>query len=126
MFMPDLSDSRTQFSNESHNQVNNTAEQIIMEFLLLRDFIHIDLDLDVITQTTILKIFERVDGTNYSEVKSVIFDPTYVVGDFDTDVMVVETELDGGGQDMKLTMQSTVAEGMDMTIPFSLETRTRP
>ncbi len=124
--MPDLSSTRTQYENKSHTQVNNTAEQIVEEFLDLRDDIHIDLDLDEITQSISIKIFEKVDGTNYTQVTDALFDPTYVTGDFDTDITIVETELDGGGQDMKLTIESLVAEGMNRIVPYTLEVFTRP
>ena len=119
--MPDLSDSRTQYSKQSHNQVDNIAEQDIIEFITLRDNVHIDLDVDALSQSITIRMFERVDGTNYSQVDTVVFPD-----DFDTDVKIVGLDMDGGGQDMKLTAQSVVAEGMDRTIPFILETLTRP
>jgi len=126
--MPDLSDSRTQYSIELHTQVANTSEQIIREFTKLRDLIHLDLDVDELTQTAVFKIFERVAGgvTPYTEVSSATYDPTFVTGDFDTDVKIIGTELDGGGQDMKVTLQSIVAESMDRTIPCTFELLTRP
>ena len=124
--MGDLSENRTQYSNESHTQVNNTAEQIVREFTLLRDGVRIDLDLNNITQNTLLKIQEKTDGTTYSELQSALFDPTYVTGDFDTDILIIETELDGGGQDMKLTMQSLTVEAASRIIPFALVITTRP
>jgi len=124
--MPDFSESRTQYSNESHTQVNNLNEQIVQEFTNLRDSIHIDMDLDTIGENIIVKIFEKVDGTNYTQVRDALFDPTYVTGDFDDDIKIVEVDLNGGGQDMKLTLQSVVLEGSNVIVPFTFSIFSRP
>ncbi len=123
----DLSQSRTNYENKSHSQVlSNTSEQDVEIFTNLRDFLHIDLDLDAITKITIIRIFEKVDGTNFGLVSEVTYDPSGSTGDFDVDVQIVGIELNGGGQDMKITMQSVVAETMSITVNYSLEVLTRP
>lgn len=119
--MPDLSGSRTQYENKSHNQVDNISQQNVEELVNLRDLIHIDLDMDELSQNMIIKIFEKTDGITYSQIEKAIF-PT----DFDTGVKILGIILDGGGNDMKLTLQSSIAEGMDRTIPYTLEVLTRP
>lgn len=117
----DLSQSRTQYENIDFTLVVSTGEQVIAEFTTLRDLVHIDLDLDELTVDATIEIFEKTDGGNYVLVTTALFPD-----DFNDNVLVVGAELDGGGQDIKLTITTPIAEAMSRTIPYSLEVTTRP
>lgn len=124
--MPDLSQTRIQYIHNTHLQVTNPVEQVFIEFTSFRDFVHLNIDVDELTRTTVFRIYEKVDGTNYTRVDEATFDPTFVTGDFDTDVLVVGVKFDGAGQDMRLTSQSIVLEDMDRVIPYTVKRKFRP
>jgi len=121
----DLSENRTQYEPAMFTLINNTSEQTIVTFTNLRDLIYINLDLDPITVNTLLKLYEKTDDSVFSLLPSTIFNPTASLSDYDG--KIVEVKLDGGGRDMKLTIESNPgAEPMNVDIIYRISTTTRP
>ena len=89
---------------------DNTTEQDVLELLLLDEKVTITLDLDALTQTNTLRVYEKVDGTTYRKISE------NTDADF-TDA--AEFTFDGKGRDMKITMQASVGEGATRNIPHA-------
>lgn len=89
------------------NHPNTTTETDLIEHLLLMEKITHHISFDEITQQTRIRVLEKIDGVNYENIDAggALFPDDF--GDA-TGVTIV---LDGAGQDMKITLESLVAEG---------------
>ena len=70
------------------------------------------MDFSNILESTIIRVFEKANGTNYEQ----IGEPRTFPTDYGTDTEIVRIVLDGAGQDMKITLQSALLEGSAKTI----------
>lgn len=114
--MPDINNALTQVSSEIHVHPDNTNEHVVEEFLDFRGITVVNMDLSNIVEADLMiTIQEKVDGINY-RIKSFKLYPA----DFDTDVKTVVITMEGSGNDLKLTVQSTTAEGADRNVPLTL------
>lgn len=118
--MPDLNESRTQFTTDILTHLSNTNEQDTLEFTLLKNHVRISMDVDSFVQEFTVRTFEKVNGTDYRQLEAKIF-PT----DYDTGAKAIVIVLDGGGQDMKFTLESSVAEGATRNPPVTIRETTR-
>ena len=100
---------------------SNTTEQDLLEVLVPttgRTTINvgsIQLDLVNLTQDALIRIYSRIDGTNYREIFGTLID--WKTTDPDG-VMVVNNLITD--HDLRITIQSAVAEGAQRTIPYAL------
>jgi len=99
----------------SHTHINNTTEQDITDLLFEPlNLIDIDavLDMTNITQQTIIRKLEKADDTNYEEVKKW----TWPDDNDDTTNEISGITIVGHNVDVKITMQSVIAEGSNKTV----------
>lgn len=112
--MPDGGEITTVLRDVSFTHTNGTAEDDLVEHLSLKEIInhHFDFsNLSAINETTI-RTFEKVDGITYRLLQQRIYPTDYPGGP--NSVIIT---LNGGGKDMKITLQSAIAEGSNKTIP---------
>lgn len=69
---------------------------------------------------TIIRTFEKADGITYRQISRRTFPDDYEEG-----TQVVRVTLNGSGQDMKITLQSTVDEGSPKSIPGTVRDEIR-
>lgn len=99
----------------SHIHINNTVQQDIIDLLFKPlNLINIGaiLDMTNITQQTIIRKLEKADGSNYEEVKKWTWPDD---NDDDTNEISGIT-IEGHNVDVKITMQSVIAEGSNKTV----------
>lgn len=71
------------------------------------------LDLSNITKITTIRTYVQVDGSNYR-----LFDTAVFPTDFDANTVAVPIGFPASSKDMKVTMQSSVAEGAARDVPY--------
>jgi len=120
MFMPDLNESRTQFTTAILTHADNTTEQDTLELTTLKNNVRITMDVSSFVQEFTIRTFDKTDGVNYRQLEAKVF-PT----DYDTGAAAIVVILDGGGQDMKFTLQSTITEGAVRSPPITRRETTR-
>jgi len=111
--MPDVGSINTVLRNVSLTHGPGTNEQNLVEHFSITeiDYHHFDLsNLSQVNETTI-RAYEKTDGINYRLLSTRVF-PT----DYDIGVKTVVMVLNGGGHDMKITLQSSVDEGLSKII----------
>ncbi len=79
----------------------------------LTEYAIVLLDMNALVQDTTVRVYIKIDGTNYRLISSAIF-PT----DFPTNAKGVPIELYPMSVDWKITLQSGVTEGVSRDIPF--------
>jgi len=79
----------------------------------LTEYYALLLDMSALTQNTTIRIYIKIDGTNYRMVDSAVF-PT----DFPTNAEGVPIALYPMSVPWKITLQSAVSEGADREIPY--------
>lgn len=77
---------------------------------------NLSLDMSNFANQVTLREFRKINYTDYILVDKVIYPD-----EFDPGVKVIEVELDGHGGDMKITMQSTIAEVMGTSLEIQYE-----
>lgn len=92
---------------------NNTNEQDVLEFTTLDELVTVSLDMTNLAQTTTVRVYDKVDGTNYKKIIQNAYPTDY------TNLSVVELKLDGKGRDMKITFQSGTGEGSSKNVPHA-------
>ena len=105
--MVDAGEVTTVLRERTVNHPNTTAETDLIEHLLLTERITHHISFDEITQQTLIRVLEKIDGTNYENIDA---GGATFPDDFG-DATGVTIVLDGAGQDMKITLTSSVAEG---------------
>lgn len=118
--MVDAGEIEVFFRNVLFSHPNTTAETDLTEHLLLVEKDTHHLDLSNLTQQTTIRVFEKIDGVVYKQLSSRLYPDDYELG---TQVVIVI--LDGAGQDMKITLQSSVAEGAARAIGASVRDEIR-
>lgn len=88
------------------------TEVDLLEFNATDDRITVSMDFSNLIQKIKIRIYEKVDGITYRLAQSATFP-----NNFDGDQANVT--LDGKGRDLKLTLQSLVAEGSVRNIPHA-------
>lgn len=108
---------------DTHAHANNVAEQDVFEYNLNDAYVEsIWLDCVNLTQTTTFRVYYKIDAANQRHFETVVWNPA------DPDGLLIRCNfgIDGGhADDLKLTCQSTVAEGAVRNIPFELIYRIR-
>jgi len=110
--LPDVGEQTTVLRGVSFIHPNDTNENNLVEHLLLTEKITHHFDFSDLLQVTTIRVSEKIDGVNYRQLSQKVF-PT----DFETGDQAVIIILDGGRQDMRITLQSSVAEGSAKNIP---------
>lgn len=105
------SDIDTTSGTYSHS--DNTTEQDAFVYTLLKDNIEVTLDMTNLTQRTTVRVYEKIDGTNYRLVDSGIYPD-----DFDVNKGIL-VEFNGKNIDCKITLQSIVTEGASRNISWA-------
>ena len=99
----------------SHTHIDNTTEQDITDLTFTPlNLVNIGaiLDMTNITQQTIIRKLERADGSTYQEVKKWIWSDD----NDDSTNEISGITIEGHNVDVKITMQSVVAEGSNKTV----------
>lgn len=100
----------------SHTHLNNTLSQDItnltFEPLSALIDIHAKFNMSNITNTTTFQLLEKLDGSTYRQTKNWIWD----TDNDDTADETIVLEFVGVGVDVKITMQSVVAEGSNKSV----------
>ena len=120
--MPDAGENKFVFRSVSLSHPNTVTETDLVEHegITERDTHHLDFtNLSQVNETTI-RVYEKIDGINYRQLSQKIFPTEYETG---TEAVIVV--LDGAGQDMKITLESSVAEGSAKTIPGTVRDEVR-
>ena len=96
----------------THAHADNTDEQTVKEFALtvLTNIKGFRLDLSNLTQSATVRIYEKIDGTNYREIDSL----EWTTADRDG-VAIGEIESD---KYVKVTLQSGTGEGASRNVPY--------
>ena len=118
--MPDLGNSRTQFQSQTLSHPNTLTETDLIEYTTLKNLVKLHFDMTNITQISTIRVYDKTDGTNYRLLSIKEF-PT----DYDTGVETIVAILDGAGQDMKVTLESTILEGSAKDIVTTSRETTR-
>lgn len=118
--MPDAGEITTVLRTVLFTHPNTTVETNLVEHLNLEELIDHHFDFSNLLQITTLRVFEKIDGSNYRQISEKVF-PT----DYETGTQGVVIILDGSGQDMKITLQSSIAEGSAKNIPGSVRDEIR-
>ncbi len=111
--MPDVGSVRTVFRSVSFTHGPGTDEQDLVEHLSFTEVDDHHFDFSNLSQVnaTTIRVFEKADAITYRLLSTRIFPD-----DYDTGIEIVEIVLNGAGQDMKITLQSSVDEGSAKTI----------
>ena len=106
--MPDAGAVDSVIRNVLFTHGPGTDEQDLVEHIGITEIDYHQFDLSNLSQVneTIMRAYEKTDGITYRLLSTRTF-PT----DYDPGVQTVVIILNGGGQDMKITFQSTVDEG---------------
>lgn len=99
---------------------NTTVETDLVEHLNLEELIDHHLDFSNLAQITTIRVFEKIDGSNYRQISQKVFPTDYEIG-----TLGVVIILDGSGQDMKITLESSIAEGSAKNIFGSIRDEIR-
>jgi len=110
--MPDVGSITTVLRSVLFTHLNSTSEEILVEHLSLTELIDHHFDFTNLLQQTTIRVFEKADGIVYQQ----IGDPRIFPDDYGVNTGIVRIVLDGAGQDMKITLQSTLLEGSAKTI----------
>ena len=109
--MPDVGSINTVLRSVSFSHPNSTSEEILVEHSSLTELIDHHFDFTNLLQQTTIRVFEKADGITYRLLATRIFPDEY-----GANTEIVRIILDGAGQDMKITLQSSVDEGSAKTI----------
>ncbi len=112
--MPDVGSVTTVLRSVSFTHGPGTDEQILVEHSSLTELIDHHFDFSNLSQVnaTTIRVFEKADGITYEQIGENRVFPD----DYGADTKIVRIVLDGAGQDMKITLQSSVSEGSAKTI----------
>lgn len=117
--MPDSGSYKNVFRHPTFNHSNSDLETDLIEHLLFKEKRIHYLSLRNLTQPTFVRTYSRIDGI-YDRTSEKLFPDEYEDG-----VTVAIVTLDGDGDDMKITLQSTIAEGAARSIPASVRDEIR-
>ncbi len=118
--MVDLGEVDNVLRTPSFTHPNTTVETDLVEHLLLTELIDHHFDFSELTQQTTIRVFEKINGADYEQISQKVFPD-----DYETGTKGVVIILDGSGQDMKITLQSTIAEGTPRNIAASVRDEIR-
>lgn len=92
---------------------NGTTEQTIIELTpsVVTYLYNFWLDLNALTQNCTIKVYSKIDGTNYREIEPMILSNI----DYSLGLVLKEQMINTA---WKITIQSTVAEGASRNIPY--------
>lgn len=118
--MPDAGEQKISFRQVLFSHPNTTDETDLVEHLLHSEVDVHHFDFSNLLQQTTIRVFEKADGVNYELLSQKVFPDDFEVG-----IKVIIIVLDGGKQDMKITLQSSVAEGSAKDIPGTVRDEIR-
>lgn len=116
--MGDLSDPLTVFYSDDQSHPDTTSETSLISFTTLKTRLELHIDVNTLTQDTVIRGKEEVDGTN----ARIFFNKTYSTtngnSDFDDDTRSIIIIVDGTDRDIDITFQSLITEGTVRAIPI--------
>lgn len=120
--MPDAGEITATLRRVTFSHGPGTDEQLLVEHLSFSeiDVHHFDFSNLSQVNSTIIRTFEKADGITYRQFGRRVFPD-----DYDEGTQIVIIILDGAGQDMKITLQSTVDEGSAKTIEGTVRDKIR-
>lgn len=104
----------------TYTHANGVTEDDVLAFSAATQDIYLRLDVNALTQATVIKEYEEVDGATYRQVSRKEFPK-----DFATDTKTISIYFKQANRDYKVTMQSSVAEGAQRSIPYVYRTEPR-
>jgi len=104
--MPDVGSVTTVLRSISFTHGPGVDEQTLTEHLSLTELDDHHFDFSNLLEQTTIRVFEKADGITYRLLGIRVFPD-----DYDAGIEIVRIVLDGAGQDMKITLQSTIDEG---------------
>lgn len=113
--MVDAGEITTVLRRKTFNHPNTTTETDLVEHLLLTEKINHHFSFRNLTQQIKIRTFEKINETDYDQLGDTVTFPD----DFG-DAQALIIVLDGAGQDMKITLQSVIAEGAARVIEASI------
>lgn len=98
----------------SYNLPNDTAENTVIEITNTKrlKLDSIWLDFNTLVQNVTIKVYHKIDGTNYRQYDEFSWATTEEDGIFLSDITI--------NNDWKLTITSTVAQGSIVAIPYNV------
>lgn len=110
--MADAGEIKTVLRDVLFSHPNTTVETILAEHLSITEIDYHHFDLSNLLQSTTIRVYEKTDGTNYRLLSQRVYPD-----DYDDGIKTVVIVLNGGGHDMKITLQSSTSEGSAKSIP---------
>lgn len=109
--MPDLGAIKYVFRTFQKDHPNNISEIDLVEHLLIKEKDTHHFDFSNFENEVIIRVYEKIDGLTYTLLSNAIYPEQYtnqLTGVTDNVVIIV---LDGGGNDMKITLQINTTQG---------------
>jgi len=97
-----------------YSHPNATTESNALEITANKNNVEISFDMINITQDTTIRVYEKVDDTNYRSVSQKLW-----TTDFPTNAEDAVVNLNGKDIDQKVTFQSAVLEGSIKSVPHA-------
>lgn len=92
---------------------DNATEQDVLELNALTSHSWVSLDINALTQGATIRVYNKVDGTNYR-----LVDTLDTLTDLPANAKDIDIILYGKGTAQKITIQRQVAEGAARSIPY--------
>ena len=103
----------------THTHADLTTEQTVLTISIssgIKVIRSLRLDLYNLTQTTTIRVKEKIDGTNHRTIDSLVWDTT-----MDKGVPIIDFY---ASKDIQVTLQSSVAEGASRSVPYRYKLET--
>lgn len=123
--MPDAGEIKFVFRSVSLSHPNTTTETTLVEHLLITEKDTHHFDLSNLSNPVTIRVYEKIDGAIYKLIANSLYPDQYtnqLTGLTDKIVIII---LDGGGQDMKITLQSDILEGSTKEIKATVRDEVR-
>lgn len=116
--MGDLSDPITIFYSDDQSHADGTTEASLISFTALKTRLELHIDVNTLTQDTVIRGTEEVDDANPRIFYNKIYSTTNADSDYDDDTRDILILLDGTDRDFDITFESLVTEGAARAIPI--------
>lgn len=114
--MPDAGENKTVLRNVEFIHPNSTDEEILVEHIKITEIDHHHFDFSNFNNAVTIRVYEKIDGNIYKSLSSSLYPTDYTNPSTGLTPEIVIIVLNGGGQDMKITLQSSISEGSGTTI----------
>jgi len=109
--LPDAGENKTVLRNILFDHENGTAETTLVEHFSITEIDYHHFDFSNFSNDVTIRVYEKIDGTTYKLLSSSLYPTDYTNPSTGITPEIVVIVLNGGGQDMKITLQSDIAEG---------------